>query len=148
MTWLLIAIVGLVVVLAVWQTIQLGQIRRKVAAVPSDGNVFHALTVLGDRVRRLEEVVEDLEPRLGSLEGRLPHALNRTGVVTYDAFGNIAGNLSRSIALLSDVGDGVVITVLVAREETIFYAKRVTGGRGDEALSPEEQAAVDRALGR
>ena len=148
MTWLLIAIVGLVVVLAVWQTIQLGQIRRKVQAVPSDGNVFEALNALGDRVRRLEEIVADLEPRERSLEDRLPHALSRTGVITYDAFGNIAGQLSRSIALLSDVGDGVVITVLVAREETIFYAKQVTAGRGAEALSPEEQAAVDQALAR
>ena len=148
MTWLLIAIVVLVVILAIWQTIQLVQIRRKVAAVPADGNVFHALNMLGDRVRRLEEKVADLEPRQQMVEQRLPHAISRTGVVTYDAFGNIAGNLSRSIALLSDVGNGLVLTVMVAREETIFYTKQVAGGQGAERLSPEEQAAVDRAMGR
>jgi len=148
MTWLLIAIVFLVVVLAIWQTIQLGQIRKKVQAVPADGNVFHALNALSDRLNRLEETVADLEPRQRMVEQRLPAAISRTGVVTYDAFGNIAGNLSRSIALLSDVGDGLVLTVMVAREETIFYAKQVTGGRGTEVLSPEEQAAVDRAMGR
>lgn len=148
MTWLLIGIVVLVVLLAVWQTIQLGQIRRRVDAVPADGNVFSALDALGNRLREVEETVADLAPRLRVLEERLPYAMSRTGVFTYDAFGNIAGRLSRSIAMLSDVGDGIVFTVLVAREETIFYAKRVTGGRGDEVLSPEEQAAVDQALGR
>jgi len=148
MTWILIVVVVLVMVLAIWQTIQLGQIRRKVQAVPADGNVFHTLNALGGRVRRVEEQIADLEPRQRILEERLPHAISHTGVVTYDAFGNIAGHLSRSIAMLSDVGDGLVITVLVAREETIFYAKRVTSGQGEEVLSPEELAAVDQALAR
>ena len=136
MTWTLIVVVVLVVVLAIWQTIQLGQIRRKVQAVPADGNVFHTLNALGGRVRRVEEQAADLEPRLRILEDRLPHAISHTGAVTYDAFGNIAGHLSRSIAMLSDVGDGLVITVLVAREETIFYAKRVTARAGRRGPFP------------
>jgi hypothetical protein len=68
--------------------------------------------------------------------------------VAYDAFGNITGNQSRAIALLSQRGDGLVITLLKAREETVFYTKGVNDGKGVEELSPEETAAVDRALGR
>jgi hypothetical protein len=49
---------------------------------------------------------------------------------------------------LSQRGDGLVITLLKARDETVFYAKEVNGGKGVEELSPEEAAAVSRALGQ
>lgn len=148
MTWLLIAIVFLVVVLAIWQTIQLNKIRAKVLAVPRDGNVVAVMNDLGNRVVGVESDMNRIIPRLVDVEARIPHAISRTGVVAYDAFGNIAGKMSRSIALLSDLGDGLVITIIVAREETMFFTKEVRDGHGSEELSPEEQGAVDRALGR
>jgi len=145
-TWLLIAIVFLVVVLAVWQTIQLQQIRRTVDAVPADGNVFTTLGSLQRRTDGVERFVRGLGPRVERLEQRMPLAVSRTGVVAYNAFGNITGQMSRSIALVNDRGDGIVVTILVAREETRFFTKEVRMGRGTEQLSPEEQAAVDRAM--
>jgi hypothetical protein len=54
--------------------------------------------------------------------------------------------MSRSIAMVNDRGDGIVVTILVSREETLFFTKEVRLGRGSEQLSPEEQAAVDRAM--
>jgi hypothetical protein len=41
-----------------------------------------------------------------------------------------------------------VLTLLTAREGTVFYAKEIRSGKGVEQLSPEEIAAIDRALGR
>ena len=106
------------------------------------------LQTLIHRTEANETSIQALEQRLGSVEARLPSALTRIGVVTYDAFGNITGNQSRSIALLSEGADGVVITLLTSREETMFFVKEVRSGAGLEELAPEEQAAVDRALGR
>ena len=146
MTWLLLAIVFLVVVLAVWQTVQLQQIWRTIDGVPADGNVIAALGAVQRRVDALDRVVLDLEPRIDRLEHRMPLAVSRTGVVAYNAFGNITGQMSRSIALLNDHGDGIVVTILVSREETLFFTKEVRSARGSEQLSPEEQAAVDRAM--
>ena len=78
----------------------------------------------------------------------MPLAISHTGVVAYDAFGDIAGHLSRSIALVNDEGDGVVISLLVARSETLFFTKEVRAGRGVEVLSPEEERALARARGQ
>lgn len=146
MTWLLVVIAFLVVVLAVWQTVQLQQIRRTVDAVPSDGNVFTSLGSLQKRTQTLEQIVTGLVPRVDHLEYRMPFAVSRTGVIAYNAFGNITGQMSRSIAMVNDRGDGIVVTILVSREETLFFTKEVRLGRGSEQLSPEEQAAVDRAM--
>ena len=89
-----------------------------------------------------------VDQRLQDVEAKLPYAVTRTAVVAYDAFGNIAGQLSRSIALLSETGDGVVLSILVSREETLFFTKEIRAGVGSEPLSPEEDSAVSRAMGR
>ena len=146
-TALIVAIL-FTVVLAIWQTIQIQAVRRKVDAVPQDGNVVALLGAIDDRSRANSASVDAVTRRVAELEGRLPYAISYVGVVAYDAFGDITGNQSRSIAFLSQRADGLVLTLLVAREETVFYAKEIRGGKGVEELSPEESAAVDRALGR
>ena len=63
----------------------------------------------------------------------------------YDAFGDLAGALSFSAALLDDAGNGLVLSSINGRSETRTYAKGVTAGRSDAPLSPEEQEAVAEA---
>ena len=148
LAWLLIGIVVLVMVLAVWQTVQIQAVRRKVDAVPTDGNVFAALAATDGQLRSLAAQVVDADDRIRSLEGRFPYAITGVGVVSYDAFDNIAGNQSRSIALVNERGDGLVISLLVSRVETLFFGKEIHEGTGVEPLSPGEEDALGRAMGR
>lgn len=148
MTLILIVVAFLVAILGIWQAIQLQAIRRKVDAVPTDSNTVAMLRSVDDRAVRNRADVDDMIRRLALLEERAPHALSRFAVVEFDAFGNITGNQSRSIALLNDRGDGLVITLLTYRDDSVFYTKEVRAGRGVQELSPEEQASVDRALSR
>ena len=146
--WLVVIIVLLVVILAIWQTIQLQQIRKQIDAVPKDGNVFAFIDSTATRLSRVEAGLTVLDERVQNIEARLPFAVTRTAVISYDAFGNITGQLSRSMALLSESGDGVVLSVLVSREETLFFTKEIRDGVGSEMLSPEEDRAVANAMGR
>jgi len=143
---LVIAVIAVVVALVA--VVQAQGVRRKVDAVPADGDIYGVLRSLTAASGETAETIEQMEARLSELEGRLPFAISYVGVVAYNAFGNIAGQQSRSIALLNQRGGGVVITLLASREETLFFTKQVADGVGMEALSPEEAAAVDRALGR
>jgi len=144
----LIVALLLAVVLAIWQTIQIQAVRRKVDAVPEDGNVVALLHAIDERSKANSASGHAVSRRVAELEGRLPFAVSYIGVVAYNAFGNITGNQSRSIALLNQRGEGLVLTLLSTREETVFYAKEIRAGKGVEELSPEESVAVDRALGR
>jgi hypothetical protein len=139
---------GTVVVLAlivIYLLVQVIRMRRKIDLVPEEGGVFEALQGLDADLGTVEETVADLVPRMQSVEGRLPLALSRTGVVVYDAFDDIAGRLSRSIALLNERGDGIVISMLVGRSEARFFTKMVRSGTGTEPFSPEEEAAIREA---
>ena len=142
---MVVAIVALLA--AVVMAFQLFSLRSRFNAMPADENVFSLLRGIENELGRLDAVTADLEPRLADVEALVPHALVNTGVVNYDAFGDIAGNLSRSIALLSTSGDGVVISILVGRLDVRVFTKEVRGFTGVEELSPEEKAAVTRAGG-
>jgi hypothetical protein len=143
-----IVIVVLVLVLAIWQAVQIQGLRHRLDSVPDDGNVVAMLTNIDGRIVQTESMVAEVNQRLAYLEEQMPYALSYIGVISYNAFGNIVGNRSRSIALLNQKTDGIVITILASREETLFFTKEVRGGVGVEELSPEEQGAVDRAVGR
>lgn len=75
-----------------------------------------------------------------------PAALRHVGLVRYDAFADIGGRLSYSLALLDGDGDGVVLSAIQGRDETRSYAKQIIGGQGESALSPEEEDAVRAAM--
>lgn len=69
-------------------------------------------------------------------------ALRHLAVVRYDAFGDMGGHLSWSLAIVDDEGDGVVLTAIHGRSDTRTYAKNVTDWTSSAQLSPEETEAV------
>lgn len=146
MTYLLLALLGVTLLIVLWLSAQLNKVRVKLAVIPQDADVLALLRTVDNDLGRIDEAVSGMQPRLARVEEALPKAIAHTGVVTYDAFGNITGNQSRSIALLDASGTGLVISLLVGRSETLFFTKQVRDGAGSEPLSPEEQAAVTRAL--
>ena len=111
-----------------------------------------ALAVQVGRLRRsweanaLRAEARDLRSSAPSTGGRDPRALTRVAVVRYDAFGDLAGALSFSAALLDDAGNGLVLSSINGRSETRTYAKGVSGGGSDAPLSPEEQEAIAEAF--
>lgn len=79
---------------------------------------------------------------IDALRADLATALRHLAVVRYDAFGDMGGHLSWSMALLDDGGDGVVLTSIHGRSDSRTYAKNVTVWTANQQLSPEEQEAI------
>jgi len=95
---------------------------------------------------RVEEVAERLDARMATAERRLDGAIAHRALVRYDAYGEMSGHQSTSIALLDARRNGVVLSSILHRDQARLYAKRVEGGVGELELSPEEQEAVRLAL--
>jgi hypothetical protein len=66
--------------------------------------------------------------------------------VRYDAFADLSGRMSFSLALLDERGDGIALSALTGRSDTRVYAKSIAAGQGEHELSPEELQAVQAAL--
>ena len=92
------------------------------------------------------EVASRLDERLEGAESALAGAITRRALVRYDAYNELSGQQSVSIALLDDHGSGVVLSCIHHREQARVYAKLLLTGRSELELSPEEQEAVREAL--
>jgi hypothetical protein len=105
---------------------------------------------MADELRVLREYVEqarqeDAQTHLERLQGQAG-ALCHVALVRYDAFTDLSGRMSFSLALLDDRGDGVTISSLAGRSDTRVYAKSISAGKGEHELSPEELQAVQAAV--
>jgi hypothetical protein len=93
----------------------------------------------------LPEDLPGLRREVAALRAEARGALRHLAVVRYDAFGDMGGQLSWSLALLDDGGNGVVLTSINGRSEARTYAKNVAAWTSDQQLSPEEDEAVAAA---
>ena len=73
-------------------------------------------------------------------------ALQKLGLVKYDAFAEMGGKMSFVLAILDEKNSGAIINSVHSSTGCYSYAKRITEGRCEINLSPEEQEAVDQAI--
>ena len=94
----------------------------------------------------VEEVAARLDGRLTGAEVALREAIAHRALVRYDAYNELSGQQSMSIALLDDAQSGIVLSCIHHRDQARVYAKQVHSGRGELELSPEEAEAVRLAM--
>jgi len=121
-----------------------------VVALAALACAVQALRTVRGGVRRegpdaLPEDVLGLRQEVAALRAEGRDALRHLAAVRYDAFGDMGGHLSWSVALLDDGGNGVVLTSIHGRSEARTYAKSIASWRCDQQLSPEEAEAVEAA---
>jgi hypothetical protein len=149
------AVVAVVALLfAIVLGIKLRRMRNSQRAVLGDGNrdlVTHAeeiqtaFTQMRDWV---EESIEHFERRMSEVEGRVDGCIAYSALVRYDAYNELSGHQSSSVALLDSRRTGVVLSSIVHRDQARLYVKQLRDGEASLELSPEEQEAVDQALAR
>ncbi|MGB8020357.1 MAG: DUF4446 family protein [Candidatus Nanopelagicales bacterium] len=74
-------------------------------------------------------------------------SLRHVAVTRYDAFAEVGGRLSYSVALLDDTGSGIVLTTLAGKSDVRTYVRAICEGSGDGTLTAEEQQAIEAAVG-
>jgi hypothetical protein len=145
-----LALLALVLVAVLWRRV--ARLRRDQRVVLGDGErdlVAHA----ADTERQFKalhewviDVVTRVEGRMDRAETRLDGTLAHRSVVRYDAYNELSGRQSTSIALLDEHRSGVVLSSIHHREQARLYVKQVQGGVAAVPLSPEEEEAVRAAL--
>ncbi|MDQ3587932.1 MAG: DUF4446 family protein [Actinomycetota bacterium] len=95
----------------------------------------------------VEETAAGLEQRVDAAEGRVDGCIAYRSMVRYDAYGEMSGEQSSSVALLDARRSGVVVSSISHRDQARVYVKQVVKGESEIQLSPEEQEAIEKALG-
>ena len=103
---------------------------------------------LQGRIDDLHRAVDEVAAGLARVDRRVDGTMMNTSIVRYDAYEDTGGHQSASLVLLDAARSGIVITAIQGRDYARIYMKELDRGRASVALSPEEQEAVERAMGR
>jgi hypothetical protein len=152
---LVVAIAGLVVAaigagIAWWAAVRVRRVREAQKTLIGGGRrdlVEFAVSLQG-RIDDLHRAVDEVAAGLARVDRRVDGTVTNTSIVRYDAYEDTGGHQSASLALLDAGRTGVVVTAIQGRDYARIYMKELERGRASVALSPEEQEAVDRAMGR
>jgi len=94
----------------------------------------------------VEDALGRLHERVATAEGRLDGTIAHRALVRYDAYGEMSGRQSTTLALLDARRSGLVLSSIHHRDSARIYAKQVHDGKSEIELSPEEDEAVRAAL--
>lgn len=96
-------------------------------------------TVTQQSMRQLELDVKELNKRQQA-------NLNHVAIMHYNAFDFTYGELSFSMAVLDDLGNGYIFTNIHNRDDARCYCKRILSGESKHPLSDEEKEVLEYAL--
>lgn len=137
-------------ILCAYLLAKLGRLRHDQTVVLGENRsrdlVAHGRAVQ-DEVQALAYNLGELTGRLEQGERRLDECLIFRSLIRYDAYRDLSGMQSTSMALLNTQYSGVIISAIQSREHARIYVKEVRHGESPEKLSPEEIHVLKEAMG-
>lgn len=119
---------------------------RRVSEAAQKGNFTEMINEYGKNIQSILKGLEEINLREKRTLEVLQGTVQRIGLVRFDAFDDVGGNLSFAAALLNEKGDGLVISTINGRSESRSYAKLLVKGEAQQQLSKEEEEAIKQAL--
>ena len=144
---LAILLVVMLIVLIV-NTIQIIQLRKRYKIFMSGKNARNLEKTLIERLEQVDGLLKanaTNEKNIKKLFSNMRFTFQKVGLVKYDAFNEMGGKLSFSLALLNETDDGFVMNAVHSREGCYTYIKEIVEGNSFIVLSEEEQEALNMA---
>lgn len=99
-----------------------------------------------DEIDKLKKSDVKKTKALNDIIENLDMTYQKIGIIKYDAFNEMGGNLSFALALLTKENDGFIINAMHSREGCYTYVKEIVKGESYIALAEEEQQALEEAV--
>ncbi len=93
----------------------------------------------------LKKNTKTVADSLSAIDEMVQASFQKCGLVKYDAFDDIGGNLSFALAVLTKKNNGFVLNSVHGKEGCYTYLKEIVNGESYISLGAEEQQALDKA---
>lgn len=150
--YILLGMAGIILILLILVIINIVQnkkLKRKYREFMMGKDCRSLEDNLIQRVSEIEDLISCNKENTENIE-KISQSLNNTfqkvGMVKYDAFHEMGGKLSFSLALLNKVNDGFIINAMHSREGCYTYIKEIIQGNSVIILADEEKEALDIAM--
>lgn len=101
------------------------------------------------RFSQVDKLIEENKKKTVEIEdifNNLKISVQKVGIVKYDAFNEMGGKLSFSLAMLNKENSGFIINAMHSREGCYTYIKEIINGESYIPLGTEEKEALEKAM--
>lgn len=145
----LAAICLILFILVIVNMAQTKKLKKKYGEFMSGKNAKSLEETLITRLNQVDKLMaanQVNEKSIQKISGDMKFTFQKIGLVKYDAFNEMGGKLSFSLALLNNSNDGFVLNAVHSREGCYTYVKEIIDGNSIISLAEEEQEALKKAM--
>lgn len=146
----MLALIFILLILVIVQMIRLGKLNKKYKKFMSGknaGNLEKDIMGLYEDNKLIKVSLEKDKKDIRTLSKKLESAFQKVGIIKYDAFNQMGGQLSFCLALLDENNNGYLINSVHSSESCYSYIKEIKNGLCSIDLGDEEKKALDMAMG-
>ncbi len=127
------------------------KLNRRISRFTTGRDAANLEEIILKRFSEIRQIVKNEKQQnknIESINDKFLTTFCKIGLVKYDAFKEMSGKLSFSLALLTENHDGIIITSMHSREGCYTYCKEVSNEESYYVLSEEERLALNVAMGK
>lgn len=141
----LLVVIGIAIVLgALWALVTEKRLKKFFLGKKAK-DLEDTIAILERDIADLKNKERDFQKNIATLDGKIKKSIRGLETIRFNPFSDQGSNQSFAIAMLSEEGDGVVISSLYSRERMSIFAKPIKGHKSDFELSSEEKEVLGRA---
>ena len=150
--YILLGLAGLALILLIIlliNSIQMHKLKKKYKMFMDGKNAKTLEESIMSRMDQIDYLIssnQKNESDIKTIYQKMKNTFQKVGLVKYDAFQEMGGELSFSLALLNEANDGFIINAMHSREGCYTYIKEIIDGNSIIALAEEEKEALDMAM--
>ncbi len=144
----LVAITFILLILYIVNIVQMANLKKRYKIFMSGKNARNLEKTLIERLDQVDGLLAanaENEKNIKQLFANMKFTFQKVGLVKYDAFNEMGGKLSFSLALLNETNNGFVMNAVHSREGCYTYVKEIIDGNSVIMLSEEEKEALEMA---
>lgn len=145
----LAAIVVILLIIVIINGIRMGRLKKRYRVFMSGQDAKSLEESLKEKMDLIDDLMksdEENKKALRLIVNQLDRTYQKLGLVKYDAFNEMGGKLSFSLALLNKKNDGFIINAVHSREGCYTYIKEIINGNSIIMLADEEKEALEMAI--
>ncbi len=147
--WGLAGAIAVLLLLLFINMAMIRKLKKKYKTFMGDSDARSLEEKIEERLNQLDVLAESSyinQEKIEKIENQIKVTFQKIGLVKYDAFSEMGGKLSFSLALLNENNDGFIINAMHSREGCYTYIKEIIAGKSIIVLASEEMEALEMAL--
>ncbi len=144
-----VAIVLILFIMNIISLVKIGKLKKKYKSFMEGKDAKSLEETIISRFRQMDDlkVNQELQNKdIQVLKANILKTYQKFGLVKYDAFNEMGGQLSFSLALLDKKNNGFLLNTVHNREGSYTYVKEIFDGKSEINLSEEEEKALNNAI--